>query len=166
MITFSKETLAVCLLDDDPSILESTGRLLDSAGWKVEAFTDPITFLEHAAMHRPGVAVIDIRMPEINGLEVQTRLRRVSPSTRVIVLTSKDDPSVCSMAMNQGLPPSLSKAWRIRSFSPESKLRRVPRTSFPTHSCCGSCSEVLFGRIMVLTIGSRFDYRRRSSDGH
>jgi FixJ family two-component response regulator len=100
MITCSKETLAVCLLDDDPSILKSTRRLLDSAGWKVEAFTDPITFLEHAAMHRPGVAVIDIRMPDMNGLEVQTRLRRVSPSTRVIVLTSKDDPSVRTMAMN------------------------------------------------------------------
>src|SRR6266436_1495986 len=102
MITFSKETLAVCLLDDDPSILKSTRRLLDSAGWKVEAFTDPITFLEHAAMHRPGVAVIDIRMPDMNGLEVQTRLRRVSPSTRVIVLTSKDDPAVRTIAMNAG----------------------------------------------------------------
>ena len=102
MIALSKETLAVYLLDDDSSVLKATRRLLDSAGWNVEAFTDPIAFLEHAAMHRPGVAVIDIRMPEMNGLEVQTQLRRVAPSTRVIVLTSKDDPAVRTMAMNAG----------------------------------------------------------------
>ena len=60
MIALSKETLAVYLLDDDSSVLKATRRLLDSAGWNVEAFTSPIAFLEHAVTHRPGVAVIDI----------------------------------------------------------------------------------------------------------
>ena len=60
MVTVNKQTLAVYLLDDDSSVLKSTGRLLDSAGWRVEAFTDPIAFLEHAAMHRPELAVIDM----------------------------------------------------------------------------------------------------------
>ena len=100
MVALDKET--VYLLDDDSSILKSTGRLLDSAGWKVEAFTDPIEFLERASTHCPDVAVIDIFMPEMSGLEVQTRLRRISPSTRVIVLTAKDDPSVRRKAMNEG----------------------------------------------------------------
>jgi two-component system response regulator FixJ len=100
MVALNKET--VYLLDDDSSMIKSTGRLLDSAGWKVEAFTDPIEFLERASTHCPDVAVIDILMPEMNGLEVQTRLRRVSPSTRVIVLTAKDDPSVRRKAMNAG----------------------------------------------------------------
>ncbi len=102
MVALSKETSAVYLLDDDTSILKATRRLLDSAGWEVEAFTDPIAFLEHAAAHCPDVAVIDILMPQMSGLEVQTRLRRVSPSTRVIVLTAKDDPSVRRMAINAG----------------------------------------------------------------
>src|SRR4030095_4820598 len=100
MVVVKKET--VYLLDDDSSILKSTGRLLDSAGWKVEAFTDPIAFLEQAAKRSPDVAVIDILMPEMSGLEVQTRLRRISPSTRVIILTAKDDPSVRRIAMNSG----------------------------------------------------------------
>jgi len=102
MVAFKEENLAVYLLDDDPSVLKSTRRLLDSAGWKVEAFTDPIIFLDQAAMHCPDVAVIDILMPQMSGLEVQTRLRRVSPSTRVIVLTAKDDPSVRRVAMDRG----------------------------------------------------------------
>jgi two-component system response regulator HydG len=46
--------------------------------------------------------VIDMVMPDMNGLEVQTRLRRLSPSTRVIVLTAKDDPAVRRIAMNAG----------------------------------------------------------------
>jgi FixJ family two-component response regulator len=100
MVALNKET--VYLLDDDSSILKSTGRLLDSAGWKVEVFTDPIEFLEQAAKHCPDVAVIDILMLEMSGLEVQTRLQRVSPSTRVIVLTARDDPSVRRTAMNAG----------------------------------------------------------------
>jgi two-component system, LuxR family, response regulator FixJ len=100
MIALNQET--VYLLDDDSSVLKSTGRLLDSAGWKVEVFTDPMAFLERAATYCPDVAVIDILMPDMNGLEVQTRLRRVSPSTRVIVLTAKDDPSVRRTAMNAG----------------------------------------------------------------
>ena len=82
MVALDKET--VYLLDDDSSILKSTGRLLDSAGWNVEVFTDPIAFLERAAMHCPDVAVIDILMPDMNGLEVQTRLKRLSPLTRVL----------------------------------------------------------------------------------
>jgi two-component system response regulator MprA len=102
MVAFNKETSAVYLLDDDTSVLKATSRLLDSVGWKVEAFTDPIEFLERAATYCPELVVIDILMPEMHGLEVQTRLQRVSPSTRVIVLTARDDPSVRRMAMNAG----------------------------------------------------------------
>lgn len=102
MVALNKETVAVFLLDDDASVLKATSRLLDSVGWKVNAFTDPITFLEHAAKRCPGLAIIDILMPDMSGLEVQTTLRRISPSTRVIVLTARDDPSVRRMAMNAG----------------------------------------------------------------
>ena len=102
MVTLNKETVAVFLLDDDRSVLKATSRLLDSVGWHVDAFTDPNTFLEHAATHRPNLAIIDILMPEMSGLEVQTRLRGISPGTRVIMLTARDDPSVRRMAMNAG----------------------------------------------------------------
>ena len=114
MVVLNKET--VYLLDDDSSILKSTGRLLDSAGWKVEAFTDPIAFLEQAAKHRPDVAVIDILLPEMSGLEVQTRLRRSSPSTRVIILTAKDDRSVRRIAMNSGASAFFIKGMESGEF--------------------------------------------------
>ena len=100
MVAINKET--VFLLDDDRSVLRATSRLLDSVGWHVNAFTSPNAFLEHAATYHPDLAIIDILMPEMSGLEVQTRLQHVSPCTRVIVLTARDDPSVRQMAMNAG----------------------------------------------------------------
>ena len=105
----NNETAIVFLLDDDPSVLKSISRLLSSAGWEVETFTDPHLFLEHAQRQLPAVAVIDILMPLMNGLEVQVRLRNVSPSTQVIVLTSNDDPSVRSRAMAAGASAFLLK---------------------------------------------------------
>jgi FixJ family two-component response regulator len=92
----------ICLLDDDPSVLKATGRLLSSAGWRVQAFADPHVFLRHAETEKPRVAIIDILMPLMHGLEVQRRLRDVSPETRVIVLTGKDDKNVAKEALGAG----------------------------------------------------------------
>ena len=111
-----KQGNAVCLLDDDPSVLKATSRLLSSSGWKVESFTDPVAFLLYARKHRPSVAIIDIMMPVMNGLEVQTRLHNISPATRVIVLTGKDDPAIRSKAMNAGASGFLLKPLRDPEF--------------------------------------------------
>src|SRR3954468_2261668 len=95
-------TATVFLLDDDASVLKSTGRLLASEDWQIESFTDPHAFLSYSESHKPRVAVIDIRMPVMDGLEVQSRLRSISPETRVIVLTSMDDDAIRSAARRSG----------------------------------------------------------------
>ena len=117
MVAINGEAAAVYLLDDDASILKATRRLLDSAGWNnVKTFTDPHAFLQRAAMDPPDLAVIDILMPVMNGLEVQNRLRRVSPSTRVIVLTGQDDPSTRRIAMNAGASAFFTKGVESGDF--------------------------------------------------
>lgn len=93
---------SICLLDDDQSALKGINRLLRSAGWLAKPFDDSRSFLDYAQTYRPDVAVIDILMPGMNGLEVQRRLRNISPSTRVIILTSNDDPVVRSKAIDAG----------------------------------------------------------------
>jgi FixJ family two-component response regulator len=98
----SKQAVTVCLVDDDLSVLKATSRLLSFGGWKVESFSDPTAFLSYAQTHRPEVVVLDIWMPVMDGLEVQRLLRTSCPSTRVIVLTSHDDPAVRSKAMDAG----------------------------------------------------------------
>jgi two-component system response regulator FixJ len=99
----------VCLLDDDPSVLKGLVRLFESADLPLETFNDPKTFLGYARTHRPQVALIDVCMPQMSGLEVQSQLREISPSTRVIVFTGNDDPLVRSTALNTGASAFLTK---------------------------------------------------------
>jgi FixJ family two-component response regulator len=113
-------TDVVCLLDDDPSVLKAVGRLLSSAGWCVKQFSEPDEFLVYAKIHRVPVAVIDVWMPLMNGLEVQSRLRELSPTTRIIIFTGKDDPRVRSAALNAG-----ASAFLMKPFDDEELLTAV-----------------------------------------
>ena len=72
-------------------------------------FSDPEEFLGYAQTHRPAVAVIDVCMPQMSGLEVQSQLRKISPSTRVIIFTGKEDSLVRSTALNAGASAFMSK---------------------------------------------------------
>jgi FixJ family two-component response regulator len=99
----------VCLLDDDPSVLKGLARLFSSADLDAKTFSDPEEFLSYAQIHRPAVALIDVCMPLMSGLEVQSRLGTISPSTRVIIFTGKDDPLVRSTALNAGASAFLTK---------------------------------------------------------
>jgi len=104
------------LLDDDLSVLKALGRLLLSAGWHTEKFSDPEKFLLHAQTYRTPVAVFDVAMPLMNGLEVQSRLRQLSPFTRAIIFTGKDDQSIRSAALNGGASAFFTKPFDDEEF--------------------------------------------------
>ena len=109
-------TASVCLLDDDPVVLTGMSRLLASAGLRAKQFTDPEEFLLEVKVHRTPVAIVDVWMPAMNGLEVQSRLREISPSTRVIIFTGKEDPLVRSAALNAGASAFFMKPFRDDEF--------------------------------------------------
>jgi FixJ family two-component response regulator len=117
----------VCLLDDDPSVLKGLGRLFSSVGLHAEAFSDPQNFLDYARIHRPVVALVDVCMPQMSGLEVQSQLHKISPSTRVVIFTAKDDPLVRSTALNGGATVFLTKP-----FDDEELLTAVRLALAPT----------------------------------
>ena len=66
------------------------------------------------------MAVIDVWMPLMSGLEVQSRLRELSPSTRVIIFTGKDDPLIRSTALTGG-----ATAFFLKPFDDEEFLTAV-----------------------------------------
>jgi two-component system response regulator FixJ len=68
-------------------MLKAVGRLLSSADLDAKTFSDCNEFLHYALIHRPAVALVDVCMPQMSGLEVQSQLDEISPSTRVIVFT-------------------------------------------------------------------------------
>jgi len=100
---------SIWLLDDDVSMLKALGRLMDSAGFAVEKFSDPIIFLARLEQATCRLAVLDVWMPQMSGLEVQTRLRRDSPATQIIFLTGRDDPMARQTAIEAGAFAFLSK---------------------------------------------------------
>ena len=85
----SSET--ICLLDDEPSVLKALGRLLASEGLPAEKFCEPARLLEYARSCEVRLAVVDLRMPGMSGLEVLAKLRTISPETKVIVMTGEND---------------------------------------------------------------------------
>jgi FixJ family two-component response regulator len=99
----------IWLLDDDASMLKALGRLLNSAGFVVEKFSRPTDFLSELERRKCRVAVLDVWMPDMNGLEVQSCLRRDSPETRIIFITGRDDPLVRQNALDAGAFAFLSK---------------------------------------------------------
>jgi two-component system response regulator FixJ len=92
----------ICLVDDDPSVLRSMNYLLASEGLKVRTFNKAEDFLTYARTHNVPVVVTDIWMDEVTGLEVLARLCAISPRTRVIVITAREDLAARATAMAIG----------------------------------------------------------------
>jgi FixJ family two-component response regulator len=106
----------IWLLDDDASMLRALGRLLASAGFAVEKFSRPADFLSELEQRKCRVAVLDVWMPDMNGLEVQACLRRDSPETRVIFISGRDDPPVRQTALDAGAFGFLAKPFDDEVF--------------------------------------------------
>jgi FixJ family two-component response regulator len=92
----------ICLVDDDPSVRKALSRLLESAGIGVCTFATGEDFLSYAVSHPVSVVVLDIWMDRMNGLEVLVHLCSLSPKTRLIVITGRDDFAVRSIATQVG----------------------------------------------------------------
>jgi two-component system response regulator ChvI len=80
----------IALVDDDRNILTSVSIALESEGYEVVTFTDGALALTEFGRNPPDLAVLDIKMPRMDGMEVLRRLRQRS-DLPVIFLTSKDD---------------------------------------------------------------------------
>jgi len=90
------------LLDDEPSVIKAIGRLLAVEDLPTEKFTEPARFLAYARSHPIRLAVVDVRMPGMSGLDVLAELRATMPHVRVIIITAEDDPGRRNAAMAAG----------------------------------------------------------------
>ena len=79
----------VFLIDDDKNILASVSILLETEGYKVSTFSDGESGLKAILESSPDIAVVDIKMPRLDGIELLKKLRKTSDMS-VIFLTSKD----------------------------------------------------------------------------
>jgi two-component system response regulator ChvI len=80
----------IALVDDDRNILTSVGMTLETEGYTVQKYSDGAAALQGLADHPPDVAIFDIKMPRMDGMELLRRVRQKN-DLPVIFLTSKDD---------------------------------------------------------------------------
>jgi RNA polymerase sigma factor (sigma-70 family) len=100
---------SVYIVDDDHSVRNALARIIESAGYPVETFSSASTFLQSDAPQRRGCLVLDVRMPEVDGLELQQRLRTAGTAMPVVFMTGFTDVSTTVKAMKAGAIDFLPK---------------------------------------------------------
>jgi FixJ family two-component response regulator len=110
----------ICVVDDDPSVRKALSRLLASEGWEVRCFESGEQFLAYASGHIVPLVILDLWMPGLNGLEVQTMMNELSPRSRVIFMTARDDNSLRSAAKKGG-----ATDFFLKPFDDEDLLRAM-----------------------------------------
>src|SRR5579871_6743531 len=104
----------IALVDDDKNILESVSMLLEQEGYHVRSFSDPASALTALTTTPPDLAILDIKMPRMDGLELLRRLRQGAPDLPVIFLTSKDEEIDELMGLNAGADDYIRKPFSQR----------------------------------------------------
>jgi two-component system, OmpR family, alkaline phosphatase synthesis response regulator PhoP len=109
----------ILIIEDEKSILDMVKAYLKPEGYQVFSATDGRSGLEAARIHKPDLIVLDIMLPEIDGIEVLTRLRRES-LVYVILLTAKSDEIDKVLGLSVGADDYVTKP-----FSPRELVARI-----------------------------------------
>jgi len=108
----------VFVIDDDAAVRKAVSRLLRSAGIAVAVFASPGEFLAQYDPDMPGCLVLDLAMPDINGLQLQTTLGKKGCTLPIIFLTGHGDVSKSVQAMKQGAFDFFSKPVKEKDLLP------------------------------------------------
>src|SRR5687768_10179060 len=99
----------VFIVDDDISVRESLVALVNFAGWRVLTFPTAQAFLDHPRTPQPGCLVLDVSLPDLNGLELQERLGQEELALPIVFITGHGDIPMSVGAMKAGAIEFLTK---------------------------------------------------------
>jgi len=105
-------TPVVFVVDDDGSVRESLELLIEAAGWQAETFASADEFLARPRPGGPSCLVLDVTLPDLNGLDVQKRVAADRPDTPIIFITGYSDVPMSVRAMKAGAIEFLVKPFR------------------------------------------------------
>ena len=104
-----QEEATVYIVDDDPSVRRGLVRLLRSAGMQVRPFSSAREFLAATDREGPGCILLDVRMPEMTGPELQEKLSESEYCLPIIFLSAHGDVPITAKAMKKGAVDFLEK---------------------------------------------------------
>jgi two-component system response regulator FixJ len=125
----------IAVIDDDDALRDALAVMISAAGWRTEGYSSAEDFLANLACHRSGCALIDIRLPGMDGMALFRRLREVAPGFPVVILTGHGDVPMAVEALKAGavdfiekpfdpdrLLDSLGQALRLDAAARETKI--------------------------------------------
>jgi two-component system, LuxR family, response regulator FixJ len=101
----------VHIVDDDDSVRRSAAFMLKHAGYEVESHVSGVAFLKEVKNARRGCVLLDVRMPEMDGLEVQQEMVRRGIDMPVVILTGHGDVGIAVKAMRAGAVNFIEKPY-------------------------------------------------------
>jgi FixJ family two-component response regulator len=110
MTSFDQPT--VLIIDDDSRMREAMQRLLKTVGLHSESFATPQEFLHHKLPDGPSCLVLDVRLPGMSGLDVQSKLNEAGVQIPIIFITGHGDIPMTVKAMKSGAVEFLTKPFR------------------------------------------------------
>ena len=143
-------TQTIALVDDDRNILASVSIALESEGYKVETYTDGASALEGLIARPPNLAIFDIKMPRMDGMELLRRLRQKS-DLPVIFLTSKDDEIDELFGLKMGADDFITKPFSQRLLVERVKavLRRAAARGEPVKPGAQTSTSLERGNLVM-----------------
>ncbi|HEV7607828.1 MAG TPA: response regulator [Steroidobacteraceae bacterium] len=102
----------VFVLDDDPQVRESLECLIDAAGWRAHAFASAQEFLARPPARAPNCLVLDVSLPDLNGLDLQQRIANDRSEMPIIFITGHGNVPMSVRAMKAGAMEFLTKPFR------------------------------------------------------
>ena len=106
----------VFLIDDDASVRRGVSRLLRSAGYKSESYGSASDFLAREQHPGPVCVVVDVRMPGLNGMDLQNVLIERRRDEQLVFITGHGNISMCAQAMKAGAVDFLPKPFRANEL--------------------------------------------------
>jgi FixJ family two-component response regulator len=103
----------VFVVDDDISVRESLESMIRCAGWKPETFASAQEFLAHPRLLAPSCLILDVHLPDLNGLELQNRIASDQLEMPIIFITGHGDVPMSVRAMKAGAIEFLTKPFSV-----------------------------------------------------
>jgi two-component system response regulator FixJ len=139
----------VHIIDDEESIRSSIGFMLQTTGYSVRPWPSGAIFLRELRNAEPGCILLDIRMPEMDGLQVQQQLNERGATMPVIVLTGHGDVNIAVKAMRNGAIDFLEKPFEA------DQLLGAIETGFERMAETGTASRTSDARTLLASLSTR-----------
>ena len=145
-------SITIALVDDDRNILTSVSIALQAEGFATRVYSDGETALKALVENPPDLAVLDVKMPRMDGMELLRRLREKTDMP-VIFLTSKDDELDEALGLAMGADDYIAKPFsqrlliaRIRAVLRRAEMRAKPPAEVPSEE---EQPEIVRGRLVM-----------------